>query len=62
MEFESASHIATSTVASAPNSAQGNNNARSQALAQPAGTTTIEFKGQMLNLDLDNVFSRFSQV
>ncbi|RUS69805.1 hypothetical protein EGW08_022432, partial [Elysia chlorotica] len=59
MEFEPSGHNATFAVMSAGNSvAQENNNAGGQ-----SGTTTaIEFKGQTLNLDLDNVFSRFSQV
>ncbi|GFR60073.1 centrosome-associated protein 350 [Elysia marginata] len=60
MEFESASQNPTSLLPAA-SSTQGDLTG-GQIQSQPSGTTTIEFKGQMLNLDLGNVLSRFSKV
>ena len=58
MDFESEGQSALCATASAM-SGQDSNITGGQG---PSGTTTIEFKGQTLNLDLGNMFSRFSQV
>ncbi|GFN76393.1 centrosome-associated protein 350 [Plakobranchus ocellatus] len=59
MEFESSSqNPLNATVTMTPNAGA----TEGEASTHPLGSTTIEFKGQKLNLDLDNVFNRFSKV